>query len=96
MKELSKVHISGSSNYGNFVELFNFSSHEGDTNLKHLASATWNVMHTSLEVQNQFIKCCQEFILEKIAAVFKINKFYSIAADEATDFDMKEKLALIL
>lgn len=53
-------------------------------------------MHTSLEVQNQIINCCQEFILEKIAAVLKINKYYSMAADEATDCDMKEKLALIL
>ena len=68
----------------------------GDTDLKHqLESAAENARYTFPEIQNELIDCCGELI-EKIAAVVKENRYYSIDADEATDCAMKEQIALIL
>ena len=44
----------------------------------------------------KIINCCREFIIEKIAAVVKENRYDSILANEATNCPMKEQMALIL
>ena len=44
----------------------------------------------------KIINSCREFIIEKVAAVVKENRYYSILADQATDCAIKEQMVLIL
>ena len=62
----------------------------------HLESAAQNSTYASPEIQNELIGCCGELIIEKIAAVVKESRYYSVLADEATDCANKEQMALIL
>ena len=62
----------------------------------HLESAAQNSTYASPEIQNELIGCCGELIIEKIAAVVKESRYYSVLADEATDCAKKEQMALIL
>ena len=97
VKGQPKVGMSGKNNSGNFVELLHYCCGAGDTDLKHhLECPAQNVRYTSPEIQNEFIDCCGEVIIEKIAAVVKESSYYSILADGATDSALKEKMSLIL
>ena len=96
-KEQPKVGMSGLNSSGNFVELLHYRCRGGDTDLKHhLESAAQNARYISPEIQNKLIDCCGKLIIEKIAAVVKESRYYSILADEATDCAMKGQMALIL
>ena len=63
----------------------------GDTNLKHLESATRNIRCTYPEIQSQIINFHREFIVEKITAVVKQNRYLSILADKTTNLLWKNK-----
>ena len=81
-----------------FAELLHFRCRGVDgINLKHhLEYAAQNARYTSLKIQNKHIDCCRELLIEKIAAVVKENRYYSILVDEATDCAKKKQMALIL
>ena len=58
--------------------------------------AQQNSKYSSPEIQNDLILRCRDFIVEKLVAVVKENKYYTILADEVTDYSLKEQIALIL
>ena len=97
VKEQPKVGVSGLNNSGNFVELLHYCCSAGDTDLKHhLECPAQNVRYTSPEIQNEFIDCCGEVIIEKIASVVKESRYYFILADGTTDSALIEQMSLIL
>ncbi|XP_057299418.1 52 kDa repressor of the inhibitor of the protein kinase-like [Hydractinia symbiolongicarpus] len=61
-----------------------------------LESSAKNARYISKTVQNDLIGCCGQEITNEIISEVKLNKFYSIIADEACDSSTKEQMALIL
>ncbi|XP_046844766.1 52 kDa repressor of the inhibitor of the protein kinase-like [Xenia sp. Carnegie-2017] len=82
---------------GNFVETLNFKVRSGDGVLRdHLTSCGKNRSYISKTSQNKMIKCFGEVITEQIVNDIKVNRFFSIIADEAADSSHREQMALIL
>ena len=82
---------------GNFIELLNFRVRAGDKVLeKHLQNSSKNAKYISKEIQNELITCCGEVIRERIISEVKINKLFSIIADEASDSSNQEQMSLVL
>ncbi len=84
-------------NHGNFLALLDFRVEAGDSELReYLTSAARNAVYISFRIQNELIQICGENIRDQIIEKLKLNKFYSMVADEATDSSSKEQLALVL
>ena len=87
----------GNSGVGNFVELLNFRVRSGDVTLKnHMETCQKNASYISKTAQNEIINCAGNVITENIVKEIKINKFFSIIADEATDSSNEEQMSLVL
>ena len=69
------------------VEFLQFRVRGGDKVLEqHLKSCSKNASYFSKTSQNDLISCCGQFITELIVRKIKENHFFSILADEASDF----------
>ncbi len=94
---LKDVLVDKSANHGNFLALLDFIVEAGDSELgEHLTTAARNVVYTFFRIQNEHIQIYGENIWNQIIEKVKLNKFYSMIADEATDCSSKEQLALVL
>ena len=82
---------------GNFVELLNLRVRAGDKVLEsHLNKCSKNASYISKTSQNKLIKCCGQYITDKIVGDVTKARFYSILADEASDISNKEQLSLVI
>ena len=82
---------------GNFIELLNFRVDAGDLILKeHLLSAPKNFTYISKTAQNELIECCGNAIEEILINDIKKSKYFSIMADEASDYATLEQLSIVI
>ena len=94
-KNQPELRESGLTNAGIFIELLNYRKKGGDKVLEnHLRCAQQNVKYTSSEIQNDLILCFKDLLVEKLVADVRESK-YTILADEATDYFLKENIVLI-
>lgn len=85
------------SGVGNFVEILNYRVRGGDTVLEnHLRNCSKNATYISKTSQNEVINCCGKYIKDVLVKEIKLNKFFSIIADEASDCSNKEQMSLVL
>ena len=69
------------------VEFLQFRVRGGDKLLEqHLKNCSKNASYFSKTSQNDLISCCGQFITELIVRKIKENQFFSILADEASNF----------
>lgn len=97
----SKYHVKpgeySNAGAGNFVELLNLRVRAGDKVLEsHLNKCNKNASYISKTSQNKLIKCCGQFITDKIVGDVTKARFFSILADEASDINNKEQLSLVI
>lgn len=84
-------------NQGNFRELLKYRILSGDSVLEeHLKSENSKATYISPLHQNELIKCCQNFITEKIIDEVNENKYFSIIFDETTDVSHTSQMSLVL
>ena len=95
-KNHPEVGKSGLTNSANFVELLMYRVRGGDKTLEnHLHNAPRNAKYTAPDIRNELMECCRDLIVKQLVLEVKESRYYSILADEATYFSMKEQLALI-
>ena len=81
---------------GNFKALLRYRA-QGDKLLEdNIRTAPKNMQLTSWNVQNQIILICGQMIKENIVEKIKKAEMYTIIADETTDRNKREQLALVL
>ena len=84
-------------NHGNFWALLKFRVDSGDTVLQeHLTTSPRNATYTSPKVQNQLINIISNQIQQKILEKVKTAQWFTVIADEVTDFSNKELMSLVL
>jgi len=84
-------------NQGNFREILKYRVLSGDKVLEdHLKSLNARATYISPIIQNDLIKCCKHFIMNKIIDEVKENKYFSIIFDETTDISHTSQMSLIL
>ncbi|CAI6373982.1 unnamed protein product [Macrosiphum euphorbiae] len=84
-------------NQGHFRELLKYRILSGDSVLEeHLKSENSKATYISPLHQNELIKCCQNFITEKIINEVNENKYFSIIFDETTDVSHTSQMSLVL
>ena len=82
---------------GNFIELLNYRVRGGDNILKeHMLNHSKNASYLSKSAQNDIIGCCGQVVTEQIIKEIKLNKFFTVIADEASDCSNKEQMSLVL
>lgn len=82
---------------GNFRALLKFRIGAGDKGLEsHIQSCGKNASYISNTIQNDLIQCCGEVITSKIAFEIKRAQFFTIIADETTDFSTQEQLSICI
>ena len=82
---------------GNFQAVLDFRVSSGDKVLEeHFKSAPRNATYRSKTTQNEIIVCCADDINSHIINTIKMNKFFSIMADEVSDCSNKEQMPLVL
>jgi hypothetical protein len=81
---------------GIFYNLLKFRAESGDEPLKkHLDNMAKNAKYTSPDIQNEIINVTSKYLVQKI--VVEANKsFFSVIADESTDFSGKKQLSIVL
>ena len=93
-----KVGLYSTGGVGNFVEFLQFRVRYEDKVLEqHLKNCSKNANYISKNLQDDFISCCGQFTTELV--VRKINKnqfFFSILADETSDYSNQEELSLVI
>ena len=84
-------------NHGNFWALLKFRIDAGDTILQeHLTTSSKNSTYTSSIIQNQPIDIISNQIQRKLLEKVITAKWFTVIADEFTDFSNKELLSLVL
>ena len=82
---------------GNFQALLDFRIDAGDVVLKeHFETAPRNATYRSKTTQNEMIDCVGNWIRQKLINEVKEASFFSILADETTDYSNKEQLILVI
>ena len=90
-------HLEESMNCRNFQELLEFRCEAGDKNLSvQFESCHRNASYRSKIIQNVLVQIISDQILDGIIAKVKKEKFYAVAADEATDRGFQTQLTTIL
>lgn len=84
-------------NEGNFRALLKYRILSGDSALEeHLKSVNSKATYISPLHQNEIIKCCKNFITDKIIEEVNENKYFSIIFDETTDVNYISQMSLVL
>ena len=82
---------------GNLVEFLQLRIRGGDKVLEqHLKTCSKNASYISKTSQNDLISCCGKFITELVVRKIKESQFFSILADEASDYSNQEQLSLVI
>ena len=81
---------------GKFKAVVNFRVESGDIVLQeHLKSWSSRETYISKTTQNELIHCMCDFIRDQIVADIIKSKFFSVSADEVTDFSNWEQLGIV-
>ena len=72
---------------GDFIKCLGYRVSDGDTELEnHLKTRCKNACYISKTSRNESIYCCGKFIKDALTKAIKESNFFSILADEASDF----------
>ena len=72
---------------GDFTKCLGYRVSDGDTELEnHLKTSCKNACYISKTSRNELIYCCGKFIKDALTKAIEESNFFSILADEASDF----------
>lgn len=84
-------------NDGSFRALLRYRIRGGDAALKvHAECAKSNATYQSARIQNALLVCAGDLVKEAVVARIKKARFWSLIADETTDRQKREQLAVVI
>jgi hypothetical protein len=80
---------------GNFIDTVEFRAKTDEVLRTHLETAPRNALYTSKTIQNDMISVAGNAIRNEIIKEMKVAKYFSILADEATDYAGLEQVSIV-